>query len=200
MKRKPLSKTRLDKIDSSIKQRQFTLEAAIENIHDPHNVSAILRSCDAVGAHRASLIYYREKLPKISKKISASAFKWVERKIYESVQECYDDYRKKGFKIYASMLTDDAVSLYDLDLTEPCVFVFGNEHRGLSEEASEMSDAKYFIPMRGMVQSLNVSVAAAVSLYEAQRQRMEKGMYETQLSEEKINELIDEWSIKKYEL
>jgi tRNA (guanosine-2'-O-)-methyltransferase len=196
MMRKFLTKKRLKKITDTLEQRQFTLEVAIENVHDSHNVSAIFRSCDAVGAPKVSLVYTKEKLPKISKVTSASAFKWVENDTYSSIKECYDSYRKRGFKVYASMLSEDAVSLYDLDLTEPCVLVLGNEHRGISEEAAELADEVYYIPMRGMVQSLNVSVAAAVSLYEAQRQRAVKGLYDSAVSEEQLDQLIDEWSKK----
>ena len=185
---------RLKKIISVLHSRQFDLRVVLENIHDPHNVSAIFRTCDAVGVPKVSLIYYIEKFPKIGKKSSASAYKWVEREKYSSVEECYKQLKSDGFKIYASSISDDAVDLYKLNLTKKIAFVFGNEHRGISEQAALLADKKFVIPMVGMVQSLNVSVSAAVVLYETLRQRMKKGMYsQSLLSETELAEYIEKW-------
>lgn len=193
--RKFLTERRLNRLKKALIQRQFTLGVAIENVHDPHNVSAIFRTCDAVGVPKISLIYTVEKFPKISKVTSASAFKWVDKERYSSVSDCFDEYKKQGFKIYSSLLDEDSVSLYDIDFTEECLVVFGNESRGISKEVVEQSDGTFYIPMRGMVQSLNVSVAAAVTLYEIQRQRLIKGMYdEASLSEEEFEKLLDDWA------
>lgn len=188
---------RLDKISRVVKDRQHSLTVVMENIHDPHNVSAIFRSCDAVGVNDVSLIYTSEKFPKIGKASSASAYKWVGKKRFTSVEECYSDLRSKGFKIYASILDKEAVDLYDLDLTEKCAIVIGNEHSGISKEAAELADKTFYIPMHGMIQSLNVSVATAVSIYEALRQRKLKDMYPCKdLPEEEIEKRIDEWCNK----
>jgi tRNA (guanosine-2'-O-)-methyltransferase len=144
-----------------------------------------------------SLLYNEEKFPKIGKKSSASAFKWVKKEKYKSVKECYDNLHEQGFKVYASSLADGAKNLYKLDLTEKVAIVLGNEHKGISEEAAELADGKFLIPMHGMVQSLNVSVAAAVILYEALRQRKEKGMYEkSEMNEQDLGKMIIEWSDK----
>lgn len=169
----------------------------LENIHDPHNVSAILRTCDAVGIPKVSLVYTIEKFPKIGKKSSASAFKWVEREKYKSIENCYSQLRKDGYKIYASSISEDAKSIYELDLSERVAIVLGNEHRGVSKEASQLADERIIIPMFGMVQSLNVSVAAAIILYEAARQRIMKGKYElSQISEKELDRLIEQWCSK----
>lgn len=149
----------------------------LENIHDPHNVSAIFRSCDAVGLPLVSLVYNYEKFPKIGKKSSASAFKWVKRQKFGSIESCYESLKKDGFTIYASTLKDTSVNLYDIDLTGKIALVIGNEHRGISAEAEKLADSTVYIPMFGMIQSLNVSVSAAVMLYEAARQRHEKKMF-----------------------
>ncbi|KUG25384.1 trna (guanosine(18)-2'-o)-methyltransferase [hydrocarbon metagenome] len=192
---KYLTERRLARLKSALRQRQFSLSVAIENIHDPHNVSAIFRTCDAVGVPKVNLIYNTEKLPRISKVTSASAFKWVSKQRFTTVEECFDHHKKEGFKIYSSLLDENSISLYDIDLTKKSLIVLGNENRGVSEEAIKLSDETYYIPMRGMVQSLNVSVAAAVTLYEAQRQRLLKGMYDnTTLSDEEFDKLLDEWS------
>ncbi len=188
---------RQQKINSVLNARQKSLRIVLENIHDPHNVSAIFRTCDAVGVPKASLIYYIEKFPKIGKKSSASAFKWVERDKFKDVKSCYDNLREEGFRIYASAIVEDAVSIYDLDLTGKVALVLGNEHRGVSEGAAKLADKKFIIPMKGMVQSLNVSVAAAVILYESLRQRQSKGMYGcSEFSSEELNEMMDKWCKK----
>ena len=190
---------RNNKIVSVLKARQRSLSVVLENIHDPHNVSAIFRTCDAVGIPTVSLIYYLESFPKVGKKSSASALKWVEREKFKTVKECYEKLRKQNFRILASSISDskDSLDIYKLDLTKKTALVFGNEHRGVSEEAKELADDIFQIPMYGMVQSLNVSVAAAVCLYEALRQRIQTGQYENnKCSDEELEELIKLWNKK----
>jgi len=188
---------RTNKIKSVLLARQDSLKIVLENIHDPHNVSAIFRTCDAAGIPKATLLYNIEKFPKIGKKSSASAFKWVEKEKYKTVEECYGALHMEGFKIYASHISDDAKNLYDLDLTEKVALVLGNEHRGISEEAAKLADERFVIPMYGMVQSLNVSVSAAITIYEALRQRTQKGMYSaSEISQQELEEKINNWSKK----
>ena len=194
----PRSEKRTNKISSVLNLRQPSLKVVLENIHDPHNVSAIFRTCDAVGVPKVSLVYYQEAFPKIGKKSSASAFKWVEREKYKNIEECYSNLKEEGFNIYVSSICDESTNLYELDFTKKSAIVLGNEHRGVSEEAANLADKKFLIPMFGMVQSLNVSVAAAVILYEAMRQRRAKGMYEkTEYSEFELEEKIKQWTNKK---
>lgn len=191
------SDKRINKLYSVARGRQHSLQMVMENIHDPHNVSAIFRTCDAAGVPKVSLLYNIEPFPRVGKKSSASAFKWVEKDKYTSVDECYTNLRNNGFKIYASAITEGAVNLYDLDLTEKTAIVLGNEHRGVSEDAAKLADKTFMIPMFGMVQSLNVSVAAAVILYEALRQRFAKGMYDkSELPDIELEKMIDLWCRK----
>ena len=193
----PRTEKRIGKIKWVLSKRQPSLQIVIENIHDPHNVSAIFRTCDAAGIPRVSLVYNVEKFPKIGKKSSASAYKWIERDKYKSVDECYRKLKENGITIFASSLNNDAKSLYDLKLTKKSAIVFGNEHRGLSKEAEELADERFFIPMFGMVQSLNVSVSAAISIYEAVRQRLKNGMYDkSEMDDDELNALLDSWSKK----
>lgn len=195
--RKFKTEERLNKIKGAASARQFSLKVVMENIHDPHNVSAVLRTCDAVGVPKVTLLYTFEKFPRIGKTSSSSANKWIETEKYKDTKECFEELHKQGYKIYASMLNKDAKNLYDLDLSGKAALVFGNEHRGVSPEAEKLADETFYIPMRGMIQSLNVSVAAAVSLYEAQRQRAIKGMYEnSELPAEELEKLIDKWCEK----
>jgi tRNA (guanosine-2'-O-)-methyltransferase len=194
----PKTEKRKNKIISIVKFRQPSLKIVLENIHDPHNVSAIFRTCDAVGVPKVSLVYYQESFPTIGKKSSASAFKWVEREKYKSIEDCYSNLKIEGFNIYASSISSKSVSLYELDFTKKCAIVLGNEHRGVSDEAANFADKKFLIPMYGMVQSLNVSVAAAVILYEALRQRLAKGMYEkSEYTKAELKEKINQWIFKK---
>jgi tRNA (guanosine-2'-O-)-methyltransferase len=195
--RKFKTEKRLNKIIKVATARQFSLRVVLENIHDPHNVSAIFRTCDAVGVPQVDLLYTQEEFPKISKVSSASSKKWVEQKRYNSTEECVKQLKEEGFKIYGTILSDKAEDIYELDFTEKIAIVMGNEHRGISDEIIEACDKHIYIPMRGMIQSLNVSVATAVVLYEAQRQRAVKGMYEkSELDKNKLENMIDEWCDK----
>lgn len=188
---------RIEKIKWVLSKRQPSLRVVLENIHDPHNVSAIFRTCDAAGVPKVSLVYNVEKFPKIGKKSSASAYKWIEREKYKSIEDCYSQLREEKFVIYASSLNSDSKSLYDLDFTKKTAIVFGNEHRGLSNEAEKFADERFFIPMYGMVQSLNVSVSAAICIYEALRQRLIRKKYDkSELSTKELKNLLDEWSKK----
>jgi tRNA (guanosine-2'-O-)-methyltransferase len=188
---------RISKIRAVVSKRQPSLKIILENIHDPHNVSAIFRTCDAAGIPKVSLLYNIETFPKIGKKSSASAFKWIEKEKFKSVEECYKQLRAQGYKIYASSISEGAQDLYKIDFTEKSAIVMGNEHRGVSKEAEDLADKKFYIPMYGMVQSLNVSVSAAITIYEALRQRTAKSMYDkNELNDEEIEEWINKWSKK----
>ncbi len=190
-----VTEKRKNKIENVLKHRQPDLTVVMENIHDPHNVSAILRSADAVGVKEVQLVYTVEKFPKLGKKSSASAIKWVDRRTFVSVKECYDKLHSEGFKIYATHMGKNSKSLYELDLTEKVALVFGNEHHGVSDEAAESADGNFQIPMVGMIQSLNVSVACAVSLYEAMRQRFEKGVYKkSKFNSRQLKKMFDDWT------
>lgn len=175
---RPITERRLARMRGVLARRQPGLAVVLENVHDPHNVSAVLRSCDAVGAMSAHLVYSVEEQPIIHGGVAASAHRWIEIFEHDSIEACYRQLRDEGFAIYVTRLSDEAVSLYSMDLTKPVALVFGNETRGVSDEATRLSDGQLIIPMMGMVESLNISVACAVSLFEASRQRHEAGMYD----------------------
>ncbi len=173
------SEARRNKILRVLSQRQPDATIVMENIHDPHNVSAIFRSADAVGIPEVQLIYTNTDFPRIGKKSSSSANKWVTKRPFSSVKECYDALHGEGYRIYATRLDANAKALYDVDFTQKIAIVLGNEHAGVSDEAALLADGTIMIPMMGMIQSLNVSVAAAVTLYEMLRQRLAAGRYGT---------------------
>lgn len=189
---------RKEKLRLVLEKRQPDITIVLENVHDPHNVSAVLRSCDATGLLDVNFVYYGgQKFPKLGEKSSASARKWIEQKKFESVKECFESLRKENKKIYTTNMSTDAVSLYDLDLTQPIALVFGNEHKGVSEEATELADGNFLIPQVGVIQSLNISVAAAVTLYEAFRQRSQAGYFDDiRLESEQFEKLLFEWLSK----
>jgi len=197
---------RIDRLSMALKHTQPDLTIVLENIHDPHNVSAIMRTCDAVGIRRVNLLYTEEKFPKIGKKSSASAHKWVENQKFRSVQDCYGYLKGNGFLVAASVVDigprlarsgSGSISLYELDLRKQIALVFGNEHRGVSEEAASSADIRFQVPMFGMVQSLNVSVACAITIYEALRQRMESGDFGKQkIGDVEFKKRLDDWAKK----
>lgn len=192
-----MTERRKEKMLSVLRHRQPGLTIVMEDIHDPHNVSAMLRSADAVGVLEVQLLYMNEEFPKLGKKSSASATKWITRRQFTSVDECYNELHEEGFVIYATHLGKKSKKLHELDLTKKVAIVFGNEHRGVSNEAAKLADENLEIPQVGMIQSLNVSVACAVTLYEAFRQRLQAGMYNAPaLEEEAIQELFKVWSLK----
>lgn len=194
----PRTTRRQDRIAHALDKRQPDLTVVLENIHDPHNASAVLRSCDAVGVLRICLVYTFETPPEtFARTSSASAAKWIEIERYNSISECYAALRATGFAVYSTAFTGEARGLYELDFTVPTAVVFGNEMRGLSEEAVAFADETIWIPMMGMVQSLNVSVACAVTLYEALRQRAAAGMYgASRLTAEAKESLADDWLLR----
>jgi tRNA (guanosine-2'-O-)-methyltransferase len=186
--------TRTAKIDRAISLRQPTLAVVVENIHDPHNFNAILRSCDAVGAMRLCMVYTIEKAPKLAHTSSSGAYKWIDIERYTSVEACFAKLHADGFQILATKLEPSAKQLYDFDMTRPTAIVMGNEHRGISTDAQQLADELLYIPMMGMSESVNVSVATAVCLFEAMRQRIASGMYEApQLSEEALRSKRLDW-------
>jgi len=191
------SERRLARLESAIRHRQPDLTVILENIHDPHNVSAILRSCDAAGVMEVQLVYTNEEFPKLGKKSSASAKKWVDHRKFKSVSECFGSLHKEGYSIFVTHLGKRTTPLYELNLTTKIALAFGNEHRGVSEEASELADGNFMIPMFGMIQSLNVSVACAVTLFEAVRQRILAGRYDASAFIDKdVRKLLKKWAMK----
>ncbi|MBW3632351.1 MAG: RNA methyltransferase [Chloroflexi bacterium] len=192
----PRTQRRQARIRAALSKRQPDLTVVLENVHDPHNVSAILRSCDGVGVLRAHAVYTIEEPPAgaFARQTSASAAKWVEVDRHYSIAACYDQLRADGFTILVTTIGPESRTLFDWDLVRPVALVFGNEMRGVSEEARDLADGAIEIPMAGMVQSLNVSVACAVCLYEAFRQRMAGGDYVTpKLTANELRLLEDDW-------
>ena len=192
----PRTGRRQERIEGVLLRRQPTLTVVLEDVHDPHNASAVLRSCDAVGVLDVHLVYVHEEPPRatIGRSTSASGAKWMRVHTYDSIDACYAVLREQGFMIAATALEPDSRDFYSIDLREPTALVFGNEMRGVTPEAIAGADCTVYIPMQGMVESLNISVSCAVTLYEAMRQRQAAGMYDRpQLDTAEFNSIRDEW-------
>jgi len=192
-----MTNERRTKIETVLSKRQSDLTIVLENVFDPHNISAVMRSCDAVGVQEIYVL--TTKIPRHKKwgeRSSSSAAKWLTVHQFDNAGECFAELRKKYTTILTTHLSGDAVNLYELDLSKSTALVFGNEHAGVSEEIRAMADGNFIIPQVGMIQSLNISVACAVSLYEAYRQKYLAGHYAQQkLSAEEYHSLSDQWGL-----
>jgi tRNA (guanosine-2'-O-)-methyltransferase len=189
-----VTERRKERMKRILNFRQTDLTVVCENIHDPHNVSAILRSCDAVGINSVQLIYTSESFPKLGKKSSASAKKWLEIIRHRTHQDLHSWLKDHNMAIYATCINEKAMSIFDVDWTEPSAIIMGNEHRGVSTDALEIADQTIFIPMFGMIESLNVSVATAVTLYEACRQRLMSKHYQQSKDPAWLEQNLNRWS------
>lgn len=181
-----------------LSKRQANLTVVLENVQDPHNISAVMRTCDAVGIQDIYVI--TTKIPRHKKwgsKSSSSALKWLTIHSFDSLEECVKELRKKYTTILTTHLSSDAMSLHEINFTESIALVFGNEHSGVSQECRDLADGNFIIPQMGIIQSLNISVACAVSIYEAMRQKMIAGHYDTiSLSQFQMNALLKQWGFE----
>jgi tRNA (guanosine-2'-O-)-methyltransferase len=186
---------RYERLNSVLNKRQPDLTVVLENVFDPHNISAVMRTCDAVGIQDIYILNTR--IPPHKKwgaKSSSSAAKWLSIHQFTDANECFEELRKRFSKIYTTHLSSNAVSLHQLKLTEPVALVFGNEHSGVSEEIIAKADGNFNIPQVGIIKSLNISVACAVALYEAYRQKNNAGHYDdVKLEKGKLQALRNEW-------
>ena len=186
---------RIERLETVLNKRQPDLTIVLENVFDPHNISAVMRTCDAVGIQDIYIL--NNKIPphrKWSDKASSSAAKWLTIHQFTDANECFVALRKNYKKIYTTHLSSDAVSLHELNLTEPVVLIFGNEHSGVSDEIIAMADGNFIIPQVGIIKSLNISVACAVTLYEAFRQKNNAGHYgQLKLQDKQLETLRTGW-------
>lgn len=181
------------RIQAVAARRQPDLTVFMERVHKPHNVAAILRTCDAVGVMRAHAVPPNHGIPALNH-TAQGAQRWVELIRHRNATDGLKELREAGFRLYAAHFSDQAVDFREPDYTIPCAIVMGTEKFGVSSEALAEVDQEVIIPMLGMTQSLNVSVATALILFEAQRQRQAAGMYEPRsLDESPCKELSEHW-------
>ena len=193
---------REERIGNVAWRRQTDLTVVLENVHDPHNISAVLRTCDAVGIPAIYVLYTEPTLIEqgleLGHKSSSGTRKWVDVYYYTVLEHCMADVRKNFDRVLATATTNSTTSLYSADLTGSTAVIFGNEHDGISDEIRKYADEFITIPQVGMVESLNISVACAVCLFEAFRQRQEKGLYEMDESKKEQNEYLFREYLEKH--
>lgn len=194
-----MTPARKHKLTSVLNKRQNDIAIVMENVFDPHNISAVMRTCDATGVQDIYIL--NTKIPRHKKwgaRSSSSAAKWLTVHQYENAEECFSSLRNQYSKILTTHLSADAIGLYEIDFTKSVALVFGNEHSGVSEEIRALADGNFIIPQSGIIQSLNISVACAVTLYEAYRQKNIAGHYNQQKMENvRYDELLNEWGFKE---
>lgn len=190
--RTTITDRRKEKIERVLGHRQKDLTLVLANIHDPHNVSAIYRSCDAFGVAAVHLYYTDTPFPVLGSKTSASARKWVRTRRHASPAALRE--ALPGHQLLVTSCSPQARPMEAWDFTRPTAIVMGNEHKGPPEELNAVMDGEVYIPMYGMIQSFNVSVAAAILLAEASRQRKAAGMYDRpSFPPDEYEALLNEW-------
>ncbi|EJQ3682731.1 tRNA (guanosine(18)-2'-O)-methyltransferase TrmH, partial [Salmonella enterica] len=167
---------RYARICEMLARRQPDLTVCMEQVHKPHNVSAIIRTADAVGVHEVHAIWPGSRMRTMAS-AAAGSNSWVQVKTHRTIGDAVAHLKGRGMQILATHLSDKAVDFREIDYTRPTCILMGQEKTGITQEALALADRDIIIPMIGMVQSLNVSVASALILYEAQRQRQNAGMY-----------------------
>ncbi|RYY69635.1 MAG: RNA methyltransferase [Chitinophagaceae bacterium] len=193
-----MTEERSKRLNDVLDKRQPGLTVVLENVQDPHNISAVMRTCDAVGIQDIYILNTQiAKHKKWGARSSSSAAKWLTIHQFEDVQQCFAELRKRFEKIYTTHLSSDATGLHQIDFTKNVALVFGNEHGGVSEETIALSDGNFIIPQVGIIKSLNISVACAVSVYEAFRQKQLAGHYDNpQLTNEIRTDLAQSWGFQ----
>lgn len=174
-----MTPARTDKLTKVLSRRQTDLTVVLENVFDPHNISAVMRTCDAVGVQEIFIL--NTKIPRHKKfgaRSSSSAAKWLTVHQFTDAAACFSLVRQRYQRVLTTHLGESSSPLYALDLTVPSALVFGNEHSGVSDEIMALADGNFLIPQVGIIQSLNISVACAVTLYEAYRQKESAGHYQ----------------------
>jgi tRNA (guanosine-2'-O-)-methyltransferase len=185
---------RFDRIVATLSRRQPDLSIAMENVHKTRNFGALARTCDAVGIGVIHAITPDDSRVVLGHKTAGGTERWLSVRRHPNIATAYADFRDRGFTLLAADLGPDTVDFREVDYTIPTVIVVGSELDGLSMEAAMNADDRIHVPLMGMVESLNVSVAAGVILFEAARQRQQAGLYaRRRISDEEYTRLLFEW-------
>jgi len=192
---------RYQKLRRTLDLRQPDLTLLTDQIHKPRNIAALVRTSDAVGIHELNMVWHKENHRPYSGTAMGSD-RWVDIVRHESMTDAIDKLHAQDYQVYAAHLSSEAVDYRSVDYTQSCAILMGNEKKGVSELAADKVDKHIVIPMMGMVESFNVSVAAAIILAEAQRQRQSAGYYnQVRLSQEEYKSTFFRWAhpeIAKY--
>ena len=184
---------RVRRLDEVLARRQPDLTVFAENLHKPRNFSAMVRNCDAVGVNEMHVLPGGDSL-RTHWNTSQGAEKWMRVRTHDSSEQACTWLKSRGFQLVAAHLSDSAIDYHEVDFTQPTALVLGTELFGVSDITLAWVDQQISIPMMGVTQSLNVSVACAIVLYEAQRQRQAAGMYgRCRLDQETLARQRFEW-------
>jgi tRNA (guanosine-2'-O-)-methyltransferase len=184
---------RCARLDAVLAKRQPDLTVFAENLHKPKNFSAMVRNCDAVGINEMHTLPGETELRK-HWNTSQGAEKWMRVRSHDSSEQACTWLKSRGFQLVAAHLSGSAIDYHEVDFTQPTALVLGTELFGVSDITLAWVDQQISIPMMGVTQSLNVSVACAIVLYEAQRQRQAAGMYDhCRLDQETLTRQRFEW-------
>ena len=192
---------RFKKLHKTLALRQPDLTLLTEQIHKPRNIAALVRTSDAVGIHQLNMVW-QEAMHRPYSGTAMGSDRWVNVIRHASMTDAIDALHQEKYQVYAAHFSNEAVDYRSVDYTQPCAILMGNEKKGVSKAAAQKVDKHITIPMMGMVESFNVSVAAAIILAEAQRQREQAGCYDqVRLSEEEYASTFFRWAhpeIAKY--
>lgn len=189
------TRRRFQRVRSVLDRRQPDLTVLMENVHKPHNFAAVLRTCDAVGVFEAHAVTPEGARPALNRAVTSGSGKWVRVHAHAEVTAACDELADRGFQLLAAHPARRAVDFRQVDLTRPTAVLLGQEKDGVSAAALARAETLIVIPMLGMVPSLNVSVAAALILFEAQRQRTAAGLYRRpRLDAETYRTTLFEWA------
>ncbi|MCU0387683.1 MAG: RNA methyltransferase [Chitinophagaceae bacterium] len=191
-----MNENRASRIRDVLSKRQLDITILLENVFDPHNISAVMRTCDSVGIGTIHTLYTQQPPHNLTGfRSSAGTWKWIKTEEHHDQEESILFLKQKFGRVVAAHLQPDATPVFEFDFTKPVAIVFGNEQNGCSPDVVKKCDGSIYIPQTGMVKSLNISVACAVILYEAFRQKFFAGHYnQPALSEDEMNHLFAEWS------
>ncbi len=185
---------RFKKAVAILNQRQPDLTVVTDEVHKGQNISAIIRTCDAVGIMELHSVYDSATF-KAHTGTTMGTHKWVKTNIYPSINTPLTKLKNHNYQIVAADISNSAVDYREIDYTIPTALLLGAEKFGLSKVARKHVDEFVCIPMQGMVESFNVSVACAIILAEARNQRELSGQYASrQISDECFREMILEWA------
>ncbi|MBQ9254517.1 MAG: RNA methyltransferase [Bacteroidales bacterium] len=185
-------------IERNIDNRTNWFVPVIENIHKAQNASAVLRTCDCLGLQDVMVVENNNTF-EVTDDISLGANKWLNIKKYNqfsnNTKQCFDDLRKKGYKIIATMPYKNDINLQDIDINEKCAIVFGSEVDGISQQAIENADCFMKIPMYGFTESFNISVSAAITLHYL-TDKLRNSNIDWHLDKEEQTDILVKWALK----
>ena len=165
------TESRLETFEATLANRTREVCLVLEHVANAHNASAVLRSAEAFGVFEVHVVPQPESRFSLSRNVASGANKWLDINWHNQIENCFLGLKERGYEVWASDLQSDSVSIDEIDVTKKIALVFGNERNGISQVAREHADRRFIVPMQGFVESLNISVAAAVSCYHVMQKR-----------------------------